>query len=206
MSLGIFWPLATVDGIAFYFLASSWWTDPCPYCADAVDAKNVYISWFQLSARWTGKGICSMSGANQRTDVEYQHTPQLSHFQIDCKMHKRWLHVGEHGSKERRQETCSFLLLECPNGCHGSHLRDSLERHLEICPQKKVPCEHCTAKVERHMLDQHEPTCQEKPRPCPLNCGHNLPRSVIIQLSPWIDSWNFVIILVKKREWKKINQ
>ena len=114
--------------------------------------------------------------------------------------------VGEHGSKERHQETCSFLLLECPNGCHGSHLRDSLERHLEICPQKKVPCEHCTAKVERHMLDQHEPTYQEKPRPCPLNCGHNLPRSVIIQLSPWIDSWNFVIILVKKGEWKKINQ
>ena len=161
---------------------------------------------FNPVRRWTGKGIFSMSGANQRTDVEYQHTPQLSHFQIDCKMHKRWLHVGEHGSKERRQETCSFLLLECPNGCHGSHLRDSLERHLEICPQKKVPCEHCTAKVERHMLDQHEPTYQEKPRPCPLNCGHNLPRSVIIQLSPWIDSWNFVIILVKKREWKKINQ
>ena len=92
--------------------------------------------------------------------------------------------VGEHGSKERHQETCSFLLLECPNGCPGSHLRDSLERHLEICPQEKVPCKYCTAEVERYILDQHEPTCQEKPGPCPLNCGHNLPRSVIIQLSP----------------------
>ena len=111
--------------------------------------------------------------------------------------------VGEHGSKERHQETCSFLLLECPNGCPGSHLRDSLERHLEICPQEKVPCKYCTAEVERYILDQHEPTCQEKPGPCPLNCGHNLPRSVIIQLSPWIDSQNFVIILLKKRAWKK---
>lgn len=85
--------------------------------------------------------------------------------------------VGEHGSKERHQETGSFLLLECPNGCPGSHLRDSLERHLEICPQEKVPCKYFTTEVERYILDQHEPTCQEKPGPCPLNCGHNLPRS-----------------------------
>ena len=92
--------------------------------------------------------------------------------------------VGEHGHKERHQESCSFLLLECPNGCDGSHLRDSLQRHLKICPQEKVPCKHCTAEVERCMLDQHEPTCQEKPGPCPLDCGYNLPRSVIIQLSP----------------------
>ena len=56
--------------------------------------------------------------------------------------------VGEHGSKERHQETYSFLLLECPNGCPGSHLRDSLERHLEICPQEKVPYKYCTAEVE----------------------------------------------------------
>lgn len=92
--------------------------------------------------------------------------------------------VGEHGYKERHQESRSFLLLECPNGCAGSLLRESLECHLEICPQEKVPCKHCTAEVERCMLDQHEPTCQEKPGPCPLNCGHNFLRSVIIQLSP----------------------
>ena len=39
------------------------------------------------------------------------------------------------------------------------------------------------SEVERYMLDQHEPTIPGKPRPCPLNCGRNLPRSVIIQLS-----------------------
>ena len=44
-----------VDGIAFYFLARSWWTDPCPYCADTVDAKNVYISLFQINPEVDGK-------------------------------------------------------------------------------------------------------------------------------------------------------
>ena len=89
--------------------------------------------------------------------------------------------VGEHGCKERHQEICSFLLMECPNGCAGSHLRDSIQHHLKICPKEKVPCKHCTAEVERCKLDLHEPTCQEKPGPCPLNCGHNFPRLVIIQ-------------------------
>lgn len=55
MSSGIFGPLATIDGIAFYLLARSWWTDPCPYCADTVDAKNVCSSSFQLNPEVDGK-------------------------------------------------------------------------------------------------------------------------------------------------------
>ena len=56
---------------------------------------RMYTSaYFKSIRRWTGKGVCSMSGANQRTHVEHQHTPQFSHFRIECEMHKRWLLVG----------------------------------------------------------------------------------------------------------------
>lgn len=90
--------------------------------------------------------------------------------------------VDEHGKKERHQDNCAFLLRNCPNGCAGSHRRDSLENHLEICPHEKVPCRHCAVGVSRDMLDLHELSCQEKPGPCPLNCGDTFPRSVTHKL------------------------
>ena len=118
MSSGIFGPLATVDGIAFYFLARNWWTDLCPYCADRVDVKNVCRSWFQLNPEVDGKRHVQYVESQSTNRCWISEYPSVQSF-------LNWHAGGEDGSNEGNQETCSFLLLKCPNGCLGSHLWDS---------------------------------------------------------------------------------
>ena len=80
MSSLIFWPLATVDGIAFYFLVRSWWTDSCPYCADTVDAKNVSISLFQINPEVDGKRCVQYVGSQSTNTCWTSAYPSVQSF------------------------------------------------------------------------------------------------------------------------------
>ena len=86
--------------------------------------------------------------------------------------------VGQSKQKEAHYKSCPFLLQNCQHGCSGSFHRRSLQDHLALCPYFKISCKHCLGKFPRFCLENHEEGCPEKPKPCPLNCGKNLPRSV----------------------------
>nr|XP_058971973.1 RING finger protein 151-like [Pocillopora verrucosa] len=90
--------------------------------------------------------------------------------------------VGMHSEKETHMDTCPFMVIDCPNGPRGCLVkpeRYALNLHIASCPFEKVPCFHCHIGVERSTLASHEDNCREIPRPCPLQCGEQLPRSHI---------------------------
>ena len=87
--------------------------------------------------------------------------------------------VGMHSEKETHMDTCPFMVIDCPNGPRGCLVkpeRYALNLHIASCPFEKVPCFHCHIGVERSTLASHEDNCREIPRPCPPQCGEQLPR------------------------------
>ncbi|XP_066025000.1 RING finger protein 151-like [Pocillopora verrucosa] len=92
--------------------------------------------------------------------------------------------VGMHSEKETHMDTCPFMVIDCPNGPRGCLVkpeRYALNLHIASCPFEKVPCFHCHIGVERSTLASHEDNCREIPRPCPLQCGEQLPRIALLK-------------------------
>ena len=84
--------------------------------------------------------------------------------------------VGEESEKETHRDTCPFMMINCPNGCVGSHQRDIMHQHLATCPYQQLPCVYCKTRVRRYHFDAHLENCPDGPRVCPLQCGEKLPR------------------------------
>ena len=102
--------------------------------------------------------------------------------------------VGEMGSLDKHQDTCSHTLLACPNECIDGTtlvrvLRKDLATHLKKrCPNRSHKCPHCK-RTGKHcdITTSHLDTCTKLKVPCPnkgcsaklSRCREKLPRCEI---------------------------
>jgi hypothetical protein len=56
-------------------------------------------------------------------------------------------------------ETCSYIKIECPNGCEKQVSRGFLEEHNKVCQEMKRPCPDCETEVR--VNDKKDHNCIE---------------------------------------------
>ncbi|UJR08471.1 hypothetical protein I4U23_012740 [Adineta vaga] len=69
-------------------------------------------------------------------------------------------------------ETCTFIIIDCPNGCGASFERRFTTNHqLEDCSKRMITCEFCKTNVPLENEVNHLSICTEFKVPCPNQCS-----------------------------------
>ena len=131
------------------------------------------------SRPWT-RPHCRVRIEGDRLNVNFIVSVLIGRIQVRCtNVGCSW--IGRHSEKEKCIGTFPFIILDCINGpnvylekpevCDGPAIRilTLRKRHVQSLPQG----------VETFTLDSRVKYCPEDPRSCPLQCGAQLPRSVL---------------------------
>jgi len=77
---------------------------------------------------------------------------------VSCNLCKTEFKVTNNDYKEfviHNEDTCEFVLLECPI-CKKDFQRNSLNEHMENCPEREVICGKCNWKIPKKLEKLHE--------------------------------------------------
>lgn len=70
------------------------------------------------------------------------------------------------------------LNVRCPNhatGCNAKVAMEDLNRHIETCPHRRVPCTNCGVQMRASELSVHQrERCSKRPVRCDRGCGLSL--------------------------------
>lgn len=67
------------------------------------------------------------------------------------------------------KDECLFTIIDCPNNCCQQILRNQIDEHnKDICPNRKIECEHCQESFKLSYMSQHLEICHMFPLECEL--------------------------------------
>lgn len=74
-------------------------------------------------------------------------------------------------------KTCPFAIVKCANnGCNETYKNSEDEAHQAVCPKRPTSCTHCSNSVPFDELEKHIDLCPLKKLPCALKCGCEIER------------------------------
>ncbi|XP_041363469.1 TNF receptor-associated factor 4-like [Gigantopelta aegis] len=87
---------------------------------------------------------------------------------------------GELRALQDHESTCSLKLIVCSNECGESFLRKDATFHQDLCPFRKVKCDHCKDVMKFSELEMHDEQCPKKVVACELSCGLKCTRQLLV--------------------------